>query len=226
MLKQFRKNTRSIIWTVIIAFILWGGFSVGTQFKKEGRFAGRVFGKDISFQEFDRFYKAVQIFTFAEQPVESADIVRQTAWQSLIYSRAAKNRGIEVTDEEVRERLVELLNRHQISPSAYPMWVERSLHVTTNEFENQIREILRIQKLMTELSARIAIDPKLLEGEALKKFQADHPGAAPQEFEAAKEELIKKALEEKKQSALFEQLRDILQKAELQDYQPVPGQDS
>ena len=45
MLKGLRKNTKLIIWSVIIAFALWGGFSVGTQFQKEGRIAGEIFGK-------------------------------------------------------------------------------------------------------------------------------------------------------------------------------------
>src|SRR5688500_16546113 len=100
MLSIFRKNTKTIVWVVVFAFVLWGGFSASTQFKKQGRFAGEVFGRGVTHQEFGRFYRAAQIFSFGAEKPESDEAIRSLAWQSLIFSREAHERGIKVTDEE------------------------------------------------------------------------------------------------------------------------------
>ena len=112
MLKGLRKNTKIIIWMVILSFALWGGFSVGVQFKKEGRVAGEVFGKDITFQEFNRFYKSQLIFSMNGETAKNPDMIKEQTWQSLIYSREAKRLNVEVSDEDVRTEVLRLLAQH------------------------------------------------------------------------------------------------------------------
>lgn len=150
MLNFFRKNTKTIIWAVIIAFLLWGGFSVGTQFKEDGRYAGQVFGKNVSFQEFDRFYRSTQIFNFSEENAKDPEMLRESAWQGVIFSREAKRLKIEVLDNEVRDHILKILDQQKMSPDNYETWVERGLRLSPQQFEEMLRETLRIRKLLSK----------------------------------------------------------------------------
>lgn len=151
MLKSIRKNTKVIIWTVIVSFVLWGGFSLGTSVEKKGRIAGEIFGKNVTFQEFNRFYKSQTLFSFVgTEAARDPEILKQQTWQSLIFSREAKRLKIEVSDDEVRTEVLRLLALQKIenpTPEIYKRWVEASLRETPQEFESQVRELLRIQKL-------------------------------------------------------------------------------
>ena len=155
MLKGMRKNTKIIIWTVVVSFVLWGGFSVSTQFTNEGRIAGKVFGKPISFQEYDRFHQASQIFTFGREPTRDPAILRNMAWQSLIYSHEAKNQKIKVSDDEVRTELMRILEQSNLpnpTNAQYEAWLSANFRQTPQQFESQIREMIRMQKLIRKVN--------------------------------------------------------------------------
>jgi parvulin-like peptidyl-prolyl isomerase len=161
MLKSLRKNTKVIIWTVVVAFVLGGGYSMGDYFKdilfgakKGALYAGNVFGKNISYQEFNRFQRAAELFTPSEKTL-SAEAVRQTAWQGLIFSHEAKRRNIDVADDEVRKEILDLLDRYQIPRDNYESWLERGVRISPKEFEAQIREIIRIRKLMKQMETTL-----------------------------------------------------------------------
>ena len=155
MLKTLRKNTKTVIWIVVVAFCLWGGFAFSVQLQKQNRMAGEVFGKAISFQEFNLFYKASQMFSFSGKPLEDPTQIAQHAWQTLIYSREAKRQKIQVTDDEVRQEILRLLSAQKIenpTPEFYKRWLQAAFGLKPNEFEKQIREILRIQKLLVKIN--------------------------------------------------------------------------
>lgn len=158
MLKSMRKNTKIIIWTVVGSFILWGGFSVGTQFGSPdggGRLAGKMFGKDVSYQEFNLFYRANQIFSVSQQPIRDPEILKLQTWQSLMLAREAKNQGIKISDQEVKEEIIRILKEAGIeNPSGefYKKWVRSALRESPVDFEAQVREILRIQKFVRQVN--------------------------------------------------------------------------
>ncbi len=171
MLKTLRKNTKLIIWSVIISFALWGGFSVGVQFQKQGRMAGEISGKPVSFQEYNLFYQANQILSYAGKPPEDPEALKQQTWQSLLYAREARKKKIRVSDEEVRQEIFRLLAAQKIeNPTLeiYRRWLAAVTRETPTEFENQLRELLRIQKLIREFNDK-PIDAASPE-EAQKKF--------------------------------------------------------
>lgn len=155
MLKIFRKYTKVIIWFVVGSFILWGGYSI-SSLKKEGRFAGEVFGQPVTFQEYNQFYRATQLFMPSEQPVNDPDLLRDYTWQNIIYAREAKRKNIKVTDGDVRNEIANILQQQGLaSPTAeqYRIWLTRTLHLSPREFEEGLREFMRIQKLLrTEIA--------------------------------------------------------------------------
>ncbi len=231
MLNTMRKNTKVIVWSVIFCFALWGAFSVGEQFRKEGRVAGEVFGKNISFQEYDRFYRASQILSFNGQPIKDPELLRQQTWQTIIYSKEAQKRKIQVSDDEVRSQIGALLKAQGVeAPTAaiYRRWLESTIKETPHEFEKQVREILRIQKLMMSVEAEPVEEPT--EEEIQKRFEEEQKTAAADKNTSAAQSktldketekaIREKLVEEKKQAGFIQWNMILLSKANLKDYMP------
>jgi hypothetical protein len=222
MLKLMRKNTKMIIWTVIVSFALWGAYSVGTGFQKEGRLAGEVFGKGVSFQEFNRFYRASQIFSFTGKPVQDPGLIKQQTWQSILYSREAKQRGIQVTDDEVRtevERILHGQGIEPITPEIYQRWLRSTVQESAKDFEQEVRELLRIQKLLLQVHNQPMNSPS--REDALKKFLGESKGLTEKDFNKEMEEKYTKELTEEKQYEQFiEWNLKLSERAHLKDYLP------
>ncbi|HTL47280.1 MAG TPA: peptidylprolyl isomerase [Verrucomicrobiae bacterium] len=162
MLDILRKNTKSIIWVVVGSFVLWGAFSVGSQFSKKGRYAGQVFGKSVSFQEFNSFFQAAQTFSYSEDRSQDPEVLRHKAWQNLIYSREAKREHISVSDDEVRQELQQLLAVHGLqnpTPQMYRRWLKATLRLEPRQFESQLREMIRVQKLVSRVMQQPVKEP-------------------------------------------------------------------
>ena len=224
MLKSLRKNTKVIIWAVILCFALWGGFSIGTQFQKRGRVAGEVFGKEISFQEYNLFYRASRIFNFGSPAPEAEDLLRRKTWQNIIYSHEAKRRKIEVSDEEARREILRLLEDRQIkdpTPEVYRHWLAAGLRQTPQEFESQVREILRIQKLMRKINEEPVERATADEEAALLRFQRAHNLPSEKKFEGTLKEQYLKEFEEQKTYERFLKWRfEVEKRANLKDHLP------
>lgn len=156
MLKFLRSHTKTLIWIVVISFGLGSGYALSTSLKNEGRIAGELFGKDVSFQDFDALYKANQIFSFGgKKPPEDAALLHIQTWQSLMFSYEAKNKKIEISDQDVRDEIARLMKELKIenpTPEFYDRWVQSSFRMTPQEFEYAIREVLRIQKLISQFN--------------------------------------------------------------------------
>ncbi len=154
MLKIFRQNTKIIIWITVIALaLLFGAGSIADLVtgKKSGRFAGEVFGKSVTFQEYNQFSRATQLFMPSEKPLDDPELLRDYTWQNIIYSHEAKREGVKITDEEVRGEISNILHQQGlVRPTAeqYKIWLTRTLHLSPREFEEGLREFMRIQKLL------------------------------------------------------------------------------
>ncbi len=171
MLKTLRKNTKVIIWGIIVAFGMWGAFSVSTQFRDQGQIAGRVFGSPVSYQEFNKLRKATEIFSLTGERMEDPGILHQLTWQNIIFAREAKRLHIKVSDDEVRAQVQKLLDAQKVpasSPEIYERWVRSISSASPREFEEMIREMIRVQKLLKEMRAAPVTEPTL--EEAKKSF--------------------------------------------------------
>ncbi len=154
MLKIFRNNTKFIIWITVVALaLLFGAGSIVDLVggEKSGRFAGEAFGRSVTFQEYNQFYLATQLFMPSEKPLDDPELLREYTWQNIIYSREAKHKGIKIKDEEVRGEIAKILQQQGlVNPTAeqYKIWLTRTLHLSPREFEEGLREFMRIQKLL------------------------------------------------------------------------------
>lgn len=148
-----RSSKKVIIWVVVISFGGWGAYSAGLQLQKQYRIAGEIEGKSVSYQEYLSFEKATALLSQA--PFEqNPDLLRQVTWQNIIYSREAKRLGIKVSDEEVRTQIQGLFapdNKTSFDKRNYELWIEKRFRDNPRQFEEKIREWIRIQKLLSSL---------------------------------------------------------------------------
>lgn len=171
MLKFLRKNTKAIVWAVVISFVAWGGYAVSVQFGESNRSPGRIFGKEVSFRDYVLASRAVQIFVRPPEGAEPPDaqMLEAETWQFLVLSHEAKKKKIQVTDQEVRNAIGEILGEKRgvlLTSEQYLRWVRSNFREEPREFENQLREHLRIRKLLAEIKKGLGEDPE----EALKKW--------------------------------------------------------
>jgi len=163
ILKILRKKTKLIIWLIIVVFCLWGAFSLGVQVQHGGRqSAGKVFGKTVSYQEYDRMYKATRLFSLTGSRVEDPDLLQGQTWHNIILARESRQRRIPVTDEDVRKELTRLLTAQNIpldAPNVYQNWVRSVSGASPREFEEMIREMLRVQKLIAAVREELSEKP-------------------------------------------------------------------
>ncbi len=163
ILKVLRKKTKLVIWGIIVAFCLWGAFSVGVQIKQGGhQAAGRVFGKTVSYQEFDRMERATRLFSLTGARIEDAELLRQQTWQNIIFAHESRQRKLKVSDDDVREELKRLLAAYQIpanAPGVYANWVRSISASTPRDFEEMVREMLRVQKLLQNVRRELEETP-------------------------------------------------------------------
>ena len=202
MLKIFRQYTKVIIWIVVGSFILWGGYSV-SALKKEGRYAGEAFGRSVSFQEYNQFYRATQLFMPSEKPLEDPDLLRNYTWQNIIYSREAKRDGIKITDDDVSHEVANILKQQGMTnptQEQYKIWLTRSLHMSPRDFEEGLREFMRIQKLL-----RV-------------KITSFTPAGAEKLTDAK----AKEAAAEKQKTAFMAWTNDVNRRAAFKDYLALP----
>ncbi len=172
MLSTLRKNTKKIIWVLIFLFCSWGAFSVSVQFRDKGQIAGRVFGSAVSYQEFNKLRKATGIFTLTGEREKDPGILHQLTWQNLVFAREARRRWIKVSDEEVSDQVQKLLEVQKIpstSPEVYERWVRSISGAAPREFEEMVREMIRIQKLLKEVRSEPVLG---LTSEESKKMAA------------------------------------------------------
>jgi len=202
MMKFIRKNIKYSIWFLVAAFLIGSGVSLSGM-KKEGRFAGEAFGKSVTFQEYNQFYRATQLFMPSEKPVEDPELLRDYTWQNIIYSREAKRKGVKITDEEVRGEIAKILTQQGlVNPTSeqYKIWLTRTLHLSPREFEEGLREFIRIQKLL-----RLQIASFVPAG-------ADKLTDPKAQEEAA----------EKQKMAFMTWTNDVNKRADLKDYLALP----
>jgi hypothetical protein len=177
MLKIMRKNTRIIIWCVVIAFALWGAGSlvVGTQ--ELSPYAGEVQGEKIKLRDFEKQKKILKLFLPIEASNLPDSVLTLETFKQIALSQEAKRRGLKVTDVEVRSTIESLLGRGGagIDAEGYSQWTKSVLNEKPRDFEEALRQTLLAQKLLGQLlkgAGLTSIDPaQKLSDEEKKKIE-------------------------------------------------------
>lgn len=182
MLEFMRRRARStwikvIFLMIVVVFIFWGvGGSIGG-----GRVdvVANVDGRAISTREFQRAYENVKAAyrdaykdQLTPEVMQSLNLKQRTIEQlidSSILAAEARHLGFTVSDEEVRQSIAALPAFQEYGSFSQEQYLRvlRYLRLTPNEFEDEQRTQLLIQKLQ-----RLITDaPRVTDGEVRDLFR-------------------------------------------------------
>ncbi len=198
MLRFLRKrgNLKKIMWVLAIliipAFVLWGS---GSAIRSKGlpKFAGKIFGKKISFRQYDESLlacrnQALLLYGDKFNTVAQYLNLEQEAWEQLILLHQAKKERIKISDKEVIsfiQKLSLFQKQGRFDRDRYNTRLDYAFRVGPRAFEEQIRALLKIDKLRSKVTASLSVSDE--EIEELYKGENEQAKVAyvffdPQEF--------------------------------------------
>lgn len=180
MLKKLRerKKIKMIMFLIAIliipAFVLWG---VGSALRQRQRtsLAGKVFSRKISKEEFLKQYKAIYsqaLLTYGDYFDKLKDYLNlegQT-WQRIILLQEARRRRIQVKDSEIVEWVKSnplFQKEGKFDKNTYQTILKYYANLNPREYEEYLRETLKIRKLLEEVTEGIDVT----EEEAWKRYK-------------------------------------------------------
>ncbi len=169
MLKTLRKkeNAKKVFWLlaiIIVPFMLWGTGSIVRGRDKE-RYAGKIFSRKVSFEEFNDNFLAVKtqaIMQFGDNfhKIQKFLNLEQETWDRLILLCEVKKRQIKISDKEVIEAIKKypfFQREGKFDPKIYADILAYSLQIPARVFEEQTRQSLMFAKLLEEITKTITV---------------------------------------------------------------------
>lgn len=171
MLKKLRKKkTAKKIWIILAilivpAFVLWGSGSL-MRSRQEAAYAGRVFGRNISFLEFKDALDAVRNTAIMQLGEENFSSLQKTldlegqAWMRIVLLFEAKKRKITASDKEV----IELIRSYpyfwrnaKFDKRMYSEILRYVFHTQPRVFEEQTRQNIILSKLYKQVTNTVSL---------------------------------------------------------------------
>ena len=145
------------------------GFIAGPVSAAASKDIGEAFGRPISADEFEYYYKTASIFTRSGKQNRTEEDTRSEAWQNLIFTREARDLKIDITDDELKSELRRLMSEKNVEygGNEYYLWVLAQFNEKADVFERRIRDLLVINKFK-----KIKTEPEIsvTEEEMKEKF--------------------------------------------------------
>jgi peptidyl-prolyl cis-trans isomerase D len=172
MLKQLRRKgiAKKILWVVAVVVIISFGFfgKASLLNNNQANYAGKIFGRKISFDDFRKVYRQVQlqaILHYGEDfdTINSMINLEAETWNRLILLHAAKQQNIKVTDEEVVKTIEQypfFQREGEFDSLLYKNALRYAFRVKPREFEESIRNTIKIAKLRRQQTRDIQLNDK------------------------------------------------------------------
>ncbi len=180
MLKQLRKKgtAKKILWFVAIIIIISFGFfgtANYTNSQMGPTHAGRIFGKNITFEKFQKSLLHARnqaILRYGENFSKISQLIDldAEAWDRLILLTEARKRRIHISDQEVVDTIQDFpffKSNEKFDPSMYERIIRYVFRCEPRDFEEGVRETLTFGKLFEQESASINISNE----DALKEYK-------------------------------------------------------
>jgi len=176
LITKFHRLIQSkLLWiafliVVVFSFVIWG-----TQMPETGSqgpsSAGKLGGKDISFEEFQkaRFntYLSIVLMSGRHVPItpEVDEQLFEMAWQRIATLNEAKKFGLDTSNQDVVNTIHSLEFLHtdgRFNPQAYDQFAQQFLapmRASKRDFEEHIRQEIILQKFRTILDRMLLVTP-------------------------------------------------------------------
>ena len=187
MLRVLRKKgvAKKILWVlavmITISFVFWGVASYLTQGQGPMSCAGKIFGRDVSFREFESSFQHVQnqaILRYGDnfQKIRNYLNLNSEAWDRLILLHEGKKRHIRVSNDEVIKAIKKFSffqRNGKFDKQLYAQIVQYAFQCAPSDFEDGIRESLIFEKIYKQET--LAID--VTDDDARKEYDAENAKA-------------------------------------------------
>jgi hypothetical protein len=169
MLQLFSNKERNkkimigIFICILPGFLLWGTSSIIKSAKESPRATVTIFGKRVSPDAFKEAIDATRVQTMMQfgdsfNQVEKFLDFKNLAIERLILLYEGRNRGIKVSDEDVRQAIAQnplFQRKGAFDPSGYEYMMRYVLRMQPRSFEEMTRQNLILSKLYENLTANV-----------------------------------------------------------------------
>ena len=171
--KHHQKKIYIILAIAIIPpFLMWG-VTTSQKDSKIPATIGVIENKKVSLREYLNSYKAVQhemALMYGEKLKEAAPTINMKgeAWDRILLLNYAKKEKIKTSDAEVVEWISgqPLFQSHgQFDANIYNLYVTRILRSNARDFEEEIRDVLTIEKIAAKIRLNITVKDEKLKGQ-------------------------------------------------------------
>jgi len=214
--KKVAKRIFYVLAAIIIpAFVIWGSASVMNK-DKTPNYAGRIFGRKVSFDEYrDALYgwkisMKLQFGEKANEVMNSFFNPQEAAWDRLILLHDAKKRGIKISDKDVINMITNLpfLQKNgQFDSQNYNLFLRYSLAEPAHVFEEKLRQNIAMSKVFEEVTRDIKISDEEVKKEYEKQNTQTRVAYTAFLFSDHKDKVTVNEAEEK---AYYEKNKDTL----------------
>ncbi|MFA5088524.1 MAG: SurA N-terminal domain-containing protein [Candidatus Omnitrophota bacterium] len=170
MLKVLRKKgvMKKILWVIAIVIIISFGFFGTANIMSRGdriTYAGKIFGRKISLEEYQKAYKQTTIQALMQYGKNFYKIkeflnIESQSWDRLILLEEAKKRNINITNEEVVQAIEKVPFFHrdgQFDMALYNNILRNIFKTQAREFEEGIRDSLKIIKIHEQVTLPVNV---------------------------------------------------------------------
>ncbi|MFH1406876.1 MAG: SurA N-terminal domain-containing protein [Candidatus Omnitrophota bacterium] len=195
MLKFLRRHHKMIMWvvavSVIATFVLWG--TVVRQGDTGPNYAGKLFGKKISIQEFSHYFDEVRIIALLRygdmfpKILPQLNLYAQT-WERILLVKEAKKLGLKVSNKELVTAIAGIpLFQHKgkFNDDLYERLVQTAFRAKARDFEESIRDTLLMAKVQEKIISEVNLTDDMVKEEykkAHEKGRASYILIDPKEF--------------------------------------------
>lgn len=156
-----RKNMKRIMWALAIliipAFVIWGAGTAGKKDRKGPDYAGKIFNKKISLEEYVDMWRVTRDnLTRSFGTNIPPEFIDEMTWNRIILLELAKRENISINDSEVVENIASfpVFQRN----GAFDKKLYKSmLGESARGFEEKLRDDIRISKLREKLTADVSL---------------------------------------------------------------------
>jgi hypothetical protein len=169
------KKIVFIFILIVITFALLSGGGSAEEAKIKPKYAGEIFGVTVPMDNYYVVKSAIQIFgnNWGAQP-QTPQELDGAVWDELVLSFEAFRRNITVSRDEISEEVTKTLKSSKVEfdwvkdKDAYATWLKEKTGEPPQLFEEQIRHLMQIRKLRTQVMESII--PSVTDDEAYQEF--------------------------------------------------------
>lgn len=215
-------------WVIIVALVIAGGILF---YANQEEVALTVNGEEFSQAKFDQIVDQIKsqykMYGMEMKKSDIKDRAVEQAVQQVLLMDLAKNKGIEVTDKEIKNKKEELMKQYGAKTEEEFLKLLKNKGVTSKKrMEELLAQEIKISKLMDLYSKKVEITEKDLKSayedyksqiESTNK-QSESKSKEILSFEKIKKDLRSNLIQQKVTPLILKDVKKLKEKAEIKEY--------